>query len=388
MKILLIQPRMNWNQIYAEAPSNALLILGTLAKKKGHDVQIVHMDIDKLPSLKVDIVGITVNTFQVKSAREVAEGAKKVGARVIIGGPHAIAWDGVYDQIIIGEGENKWLEVLGEKPDIKSVDDIGMPDYSLVDLGRFTGISFVGAVPSMCVMASRGCPFNCIYCNTPVLWGKIHKTRNPQLIVDEVQHLHDKYGAREVFFQDDTFNLNGEWATEIFEEIIKRKLNQDMVFRVAFRVNEKLVSKELLSLAAKAGVWNIFYGIESGSQKMLDGMKKGITVPEIKRAIKMTHEAHINAECSFIFGLPGETGVTLRETAELIEEIKPSRFGFCPACPFPGTELDKIVTAKGHKLDTDYADYGYGMMLTRTDELNYQELTILWGKVQRIAIQN
>lgn len=84
--------------------------------------------------------------------------------------------------------------------------------------------------------------------------------------MDEVELLHMQYGINEIFFQDDTFNLNHEWAFAIFNEIITRKLNKEMMFKIDCRVNEKLLTKEFLDLAYKAGVWNIFYGIESGSQ--------------------------------------------------------------------------------------------------------------------------
>lgn len=370
---------MNWSPPYAEVPSTALLILGSIAKAAGHTPKILHLDIDhvdlkrELKRFKPDIVGVTVNTFQVKSAREICKTIREVSKdiKIVVGGPHAPVWDGESDKVVVGEGETEWCALLGGT--------VGEIDYSLVDLSRFTGIGpQVGATPSACIMASRGCPSNCIFCNTPVFWGKKVRYRSPESVVDEVERLH-KMGMREVFFQDDTFNLNHKWAGEIFEGLIKKKLNKDMIFRITGRVNEKLVTKEYLDLAFKAGVWNIFYGIESGSQTMLDRMKKGITVAEIKRAVRMTHEAHITTTCSFIVGLPGESWRTLGETDKLIREIKPTRYGWCFACPFPMTEFEREVKAKGHVLQRDYADYAYGMLIIRTDELDYDQLAAFQG---------
>ncbi len=383
MRMQLVQPSFNAGKRLPETPSRALLILGTLAKQRGHEVRISHLDIEDIDwSWKPDIVAVTVNTFQVKSARQVIAEANKHRAKIIIGGPHAVAWteiDGRADKVVIGEGENEWLKFIGAEPDINSIDDIPIPDYSLVDLPRFSGVSPLGATPSLAIMASRGCPFSCVFCNTPVFWGKKVRYRNPKSVVDEVELLHSKYGMNEIFFQDDTFNLNHKWAFEIFDGLIRRGLSSEMLFKIDCRVNEKLLTGEFLDKAKEAGVWNIFYGIESGSQYMLDRMKKGITVPEIKRAIALTKDRNISSQCSFVVGLPGESLRTLAETDALLNNIKPELFGWGYACPFPATELDKEVTAKGHKILTDYENYSYGPVFCRTEYLDYPELMSFKG---------
>jgi radical SAM superfamily enzyme YgiQ (UPF0313 family) len=383
VKIQLVAPEFNFGKRLPETPSRALLILGTLAKQRGHDVRITHCDIEPIDwDWKPDVVGITCNTFQIRNAREVVKQAKEHGAKTIIGGAQAAYWrpeDGAINKAVIGEGENEFLKFIHEKPDIINVDDVPMPDYSLVDLNRFSGVSPVGVVPSLAIMASRGCGFHCTFCNTPLFWGRQVRYRNPQLVVDEVELLHNQYGINEIFFQDDTMNLNHEWAFAIFNELIKRGLSKEMLFKIDCRVNEKLLTREYIELAKKAGVWNIFFGIESGSQYMLDRMKKGITVAEIKRAVKLTKEYGINPQCSFIVGLPGESLGTLRETDKLIQEAEIDFYGWCFACPFPGTELDKEVTLKGHKRTKDWIDYAYGDVYCRTDSLDYNEIQAFGG---------
>jgi len=386
-RVLLVQPQSNYTRSFAEAPSTALLILGTLAKKLGHEVQILHLDIDHIDAatacrlFKPDIVGMTVNTLQVKSARLVALGVRKVSRDIkrVVGGPHASLWDGEADEVVIGEGENRWLDLLGAGYQIRSIDDVPQLDYSLVDLSKFCGFEPMYLTPAVAVMGSRGCPFHCVFCNTPLFWGNKVRFRSPELVVDEVESLANDYGMKEVTFQDDTFNLNHEWAMEIFERIIKKGLNKKMLFRLTSRVDTKLVTKEFLDLAHRAGVWYIFYGVESGSQYMLDRMKKGITVAEIKRAIQMTREAHIFSYCSFIVGLPGETKDTLSETEKLISEVQPTNYNWSFACPFPNTEFDKEVTAKEQKLCLDFGEYGYGKLMARTDELSFEDLASFRG---------
>ncbi len=384
MRILLVQPQGNVGKRLLETPSRALLILGTLAKQRGHDVRITHLDIDGIDwSWKPEIVGVTVNTFQVGSARDVARMAKNRGAKVIIGGPHAIVWDkkidGNADKVVIGEGENSWLEFIGEKPFIKDINDIPIPDYALVNLDRFSGVEPVGVLPSLAIMASRGCPNQCTFCNTPVFWGKKVRYVQPQQVVAEVELLHNQYGVKEIFFQDDTFNINHKWAFEIFNLLIERGLSDKMLFKIACRVNESILTKEYLEKAKEAGVWNIFLGIESGSQYMLDRMKKGISIDEIKRGIQLCKDVGINTQCSFIVGLPGESMKTLQETDTLISEVKPAWHGWAFACPFPATEFDKEVTNLGHKIDMDYSEYSYGKVYARTDVLTVEELSAFRG---------
>lgn len=383
-KILLLQPASNWDHPYAESPSIALLTLGAIAKENGYDVTVKHLDIDKIDHYDYDIIGITCNTFQVKSARglvkEIRENSK---AKIVLGGPHAVAWtdnDGIVDHLVIGEGENKWLSIIGSsRPEYKSIDEIPLPDYSLVDMSRFSGVSPIGANPSSVLFGSRGCPGKCIFCNTPVFWGQKVRYRNPKSIVDQISFLHKEYGMQEMFIQDDTFNANWPWAKEIFERIISRGLHKKMVFRIDCRANEKMLHEDFLKLASKAGVWNIFLGIESGSQKMLDRMNKHITIEEYKRAIRLIQNYGMKVQGSFIVGLPGETWETLSETQNFISETHPFMIGFGYATPFPETELRKEVERKGYLKQIDYADYVYGKIYCRTDELTFEDLESFKG---------
>ncbi|KKM70900.1 hypothetical protein LCGC14_1436050, partial [marine sediment metagenome] len=201
MNILLIKPANNHPSYVDEAPSLALLTLGTLAENEGHIVKIVHMGTDRIEIREAmtkyhpDVLGITCNTFQIKSAKAIAEYARNWSKdlKIVVGGPHAVAYDGIADHTVIGEGENEWLEILGSKRRLEDMDDIPQLDYSLVDLSKFPGISPVGAVPSMSMMASRGCPFQCSFCNTPIFWGKKMQYRDPKLVVDEIDFLHQQY---------------------------------------------------------------------------------------------------------------------------------------------------------------------------------------------------
>jgi len=409
MRILLIQPKYNLKTTYCEMVSGALVLLGTMAKNEGHQVKVYHLDIDRvdlkqeLLAFKPDILGITMNTFQTKSAKQVSKLAKEVSKDILVvaGGPHPSALKEKtfedfpdIDAVVYGEGEVGFMELLngnkqphntcfrgadGFKPIAYSdnLDSLPVPDYDLVDLRRFCGVWPCAAVPALYTMASRGCPYQCTFCNKSV-WGKTIRYRRPEVVVDEVEYLVRKYGAQEVYFQDDTFNANLPWASEIFSLIIKRGLNRHTIYRMPCRANKKLITREFLELARRAGMWFVFYGVESGNEELLESMNKGITLDEFRRAFKLTREAGIKFNASFILGMPGETRKTVEETKEFVKETKPDYKGWAIATPFPGTELERQVRAKNHLLEENYDNYAYGYPVVRTDGLTRDELVMIW----------
>jgi radical SAM superfamily enzyme YgiQ (UPF0313 family) len=422
--ILLINPLENLTKQCESYPSGALILLGTMAQNLGYNIKIVHMGADKVGSaklkniiltLKPDIVGITMNTFQTKSTKEITKIIKEVNKNilVVIGGPHPSAltlrifdYFPDVDVVIVGEGEHTFLEIIEGKdlekikgicykdkmnkiqineprPIAENLDYIPLPNLDLVDFNenKFSGVEPIGALPSMYIMASRGCPFQCIYCNKSI-WGCRTRFRKPELIIEEIKWLHDKYGVREIFFQDDTFNLNKKWAKRIFNLIIDNSLNKDIIYKTPFRANEQLVDKELLELAKRAGFRYIFYGVESGNQGILNGMKKALTVREIKRAFELTHSVGLKTIASFIIGLPGETKKTIRDTINLWKELNPYIAGCSFATPLPATELERILIEKGHLLDNNYDHYGLGVCVVRTDELSKENLEYYGMKIK------
>lgn len=407
--ILLVNPMQNSPIEHEMYPSGALILLGTMLHNKGYKVKIVHMLADRVgpsqlgdivSSFKPDIVGITMSTFQTKSAREVSKIVKEVNRNilVVVGGPHASALKlrifndfPHVDVAVIGEGEFTFMEIVEGKhfdeiqgicyehkmnsprPLAENLDHIPLPNLDLVDISRFVGAVPVGALPTAFIMASRGCPFHCTFCNKSV-WGNTARFRRPELVIEEVKWLHQRGGAREIFFQDDTFNLNREWAEQILRLIIDNGLNRHIVYKAPFRANRHLVDEELLRLAKAAGFWLIFYGVESGNQGMLTRMKKGLTIDEIRRAFKLTHRAGLQTYASFIIGMPGETRGTVMDTINLRRVLRPCHGGGSPAIPFPGTELERIVIEKNHLLTRDYDEYRPDKLIVRTDGLTKQDL--------------
>lgn len=328
-RILLINPPQNVHHKGTTSwyPSGALLLIGTMCQERGHSVKIYDGSVDNTDlknivcEFKPDIVGITVNTFQTKYASQYLKIMKDINDNIltVIGGPHvsaigleSLTYFEYSDIAVIGEGELTFLDIAEGKEffnipgicyrgkiteprlPLKVLDHIPLTNLDLADITKYDSKG-----KSMFIMASRGCPYGCIYCNKSV-FGKKVRFRKPEKILEEIKWLYNQYGITEIFFQDDTFNLRREWIDKILTLIIENGLNKNISYRAPFRANEKLVDEKLLSLAKEANFKTIFYGVENGNQDMLNRMHKGLTISEIKRAFKLTHGAGLDTRKSVV----------------------------------------------------------------------------------------
>lgn len=194
---------------------------------------------------------------------------------------------------------------------------------------------------------SRGCPFQCIFCAAPLIMGRKLRKRSPENIVGELILLYDKFSVRDVGFGDSTLNVDNKWLTSLCKEIIK--MNRPIIWRC--NVRGRGVNKEVAQLMKKSGCVHVTMGIESGDPEMLKAMKKGETLHDFRKAIKVFHDLDIPLVNSFIIGLPGETEESIKRTLEFAKEIKTSVAGFNIAVPFPGTEFYEIAKKEGVMVD-------------------------------------
>jgi anaerobic magnesium-protoporphyrin IX monomethyl ester cyclase len=407
--------------LWSTLPSIGLLSLAACLRENGYQVNYIDADFENLShreiiqrfeSFGADIVGITMNTFQAKAGMDLAKSIKQhnTGIKIIVGGSHPSA---LRDQILIdcpeisiaciGESEETIVELaraidndddlakiagisyrIGNsvydnvrRPLIKELDSIPSPAYDLVvDLACYPGPQPVLKPPSMHIMASRGCPFKCIFC-TKSVWGNSVRFRSPERVVDEVELLHYDYGINEVFFQDDTMNLNRKWFLTICDEIIKRGLNKEMAFKTPFRVDKKLLDEDLLQVAKDTGFHTIFYGVESGNQNVLNAIKKGTNVEDIKRAFALTHKIGIKTIAAFMVGSIGDTVETINDSIELAKSIRPYQFGFSIATPLPGTEFYEISKKHGWIHSNDFSEWSQFTAVSRNADLTAQRITKL-----------
>jgi anaerobic magnesium-protoporphyrin IX monomethyl ester cyclase len=341
---------------------------------------------DELHKSQPDVVGVTSSTLTYNPALEIVKTAKATlpNCLTVLGGPHVTVLDEQTlreapeaDVIVRGEGERTMLELMDlvSKADLKNLhevdgitfrkngqivrtedrafiqnlDELPHPAYERFPLSKYK-ISGKMYLP---IITSRGCPFQCTFCLASKMCGRKFRTRSPEKVVDELEWLRDVHGADVFAFYDDTFTFDRKRALEICAEMKKRDF--DLPWDCRTRVDR--ISPEILGKMRKANCLLIHFGVESGSQKMLDTMKKGTTVEQNAKGIKMAKDADISVAISVVVGYPGETENMLKQTFDFIRKTEPDYIYVCQAIPYPGTELYDQLQELGWKVSSDWSRY-------------------------------
>lgn len=192
------------------------------------------------------------------------------------------------------------------------------------------------------ILSSRGCPFECPFCEASEYHGKNVRRRTPVSLVNEIENVIEKYNIRSFLLQSDLFTSNKQWAISVCDEIIKRNIS----IRWISNTRVDTIDLELLEKMKLSGCFLLGMGIESGSKRMLEVLKKNVSLEQVKHAISMCRKVGIKTSCSFVVGFPGETLDSLRETENLIMEAAPDFVVLMTAYPFPGTKLYKMLMNK------------------------------------------
>jgi anaerobic magnesium-protoporphyrin IX monomethyl ester cyclase len=223
---------------------------------------------------------------------------------------------------------------------IGDLDGLPYPARHLIDNGRYF-IPFANE-PFTTIITSRGCPHQCIFCPTRIYFGNTLRLRSIGNVIGEIRECVERYGLRHICFWDDTFNVDMNRAKRLCRAIIRERLR--IRWFCLSRVDK--VDEELVRLMRLAGCYNIQYGVESASQRVLDNIKKGITVEQIEKAFAMTKKRGISTTGFFMFGNLGETPETMMQTIRFARKLNPDYARFCLATPFPGTEFHEIIRGK------------------------------------------
>lgn len=369
--------------------------LAAVLENNGYTVDVIDCQVLKptceelegeLTRLQPDIVGVTSATLTYEPALEIVRTAKRAcpNCLTMLGGPHVTVMDEEtlsespeVDIVVRGEGEQTVLELahlvsnsnmknLGEvagvtfrkngqifrthdRSFIQNIDTLPYPALKHFQLSKYR----VFGKTYLPIITSRGCPFQCTFCLSSRMCGRSFRVRSPRKVVDELEWLKDTYGAEAFAFYDDTFTFDRKRVLEICEEMKKR--NVDLPWDCRTRVDQ--VSKEVLVKMRDANCQLIHFGVESGSQKMLDAMKKGTTVEQNEKAIKLTKEVGISVAISVIVGYPGETVDMFNKTLDFIRRTEPDYVYMCEAVPYPGTELYKLLKDSGWEMSAEWSRY-------------------------------
>lgn len=378
------------------APPFGLCYLAALTRQQGLntsivDAQALNLEIQgtvaAILSFAPDYVGITVTTQLVISAIAVAEEIKKrnPGIIVIVGGVHVTALpketlqdNPCFDFGVVGEGEETLIELLTaleegkelkqvgglvirqphndvflteKRPFIRNLDELPYPAFDLLpNMGKYYRIATpsVDRLPALSLITARGCPGKCTFCDTSV-HGHVPRAHSAEYVANLMTTLSKQYGAKSILFEDDNFLIFKPRLKELVK--ILKSRNSDLTWSCLGRVD--MVDLETLEIAKSGGCWQVQYGIETGSQEILDFYQKGITPEQVENAVKITKKVGLKTKGFIMFGSPLETKGSIQATIDLIKRLDLDDMSITFFTPFPGSAIYNEVEKYG-KFDRDW----------------------------------
>jgi len=379
------------------SPPLGLLYLSAMLEKENFEVKVVDVydftfrEIEKvIVEERPDILGIPCFTETRVAALRLAKLVKKINKKtiVVLGGAHATFFPEQIlsncpevDFLVLGEGEFVFLElvkllssnkpvvnlhgiafrendrikILPAQKMIDNLDSLPFPSHHFLDFDRYppAGLDIVDWKNSgrkhASIITSRGCPYRCSFCSTTAFWGFHYRWRSPKNVVDEIEMLYKDFGISYISFADDTFTAKMDRAIEICKEIMKRNIKIE--WSAATRVN--FVNKNVLEWMKKSGCRNIFFGVESGSQKILKNIRKHATMEQVSNAFNLCKEIGMQAGMGLMIGNPGEDKNTINETIKVVKKIVPDTLATEILTIMPNTEIYELAKSK------EFIDDGY-----------------------------
>jgi len=372
----------------SERPKLGLGYLSSYLKKYLPDISIslsfakddLISDVQKI---KPDIIGFSAmsHTFdlQIGKARMVK---KKFGLPVIIGGVHISlvpkALPKWIDVGVISEGEEVLRRLLLSYGKTKKLKNEKIPglvfwqDGKIKTTGPALLVEPIDKIPPPDwdflritkngpghIMTSRGCPFNCRFCEARNFWRK-YRAHSPEYVVSEIEEIYKRYGRDELVIMDDLFFVDKERLERIRNLLKSKKITHKMRFEVIGRAD--LFTEEIAKILAEMNVFAISFGMESGSEKILSYLKnKTVTLDQIRKAVSLAKKYKMEVLGTFMVGSPQETEVDIKKTIDFIKELDLDQIGVNVTTPFPGTELWEVAKKKGLVRDDKWDDRLWGM---------------------------
>lgn len=396
MKVVLIYPpggyfAARWEE--SALPSLGLGYLAAYLEQNGVTCEIIdahalHMKLSEigayLRDTSPDVVGVTFTSENRFIAFDVIRAAKTAlpDATIVAGGPHAsaAAEDTLsnipeLDVVIRGEGEEAFLSLVRKLEDQKPIDSIPslsfrrdgivinnplgpfisdldslpFPAWHLMPMNRYrymADVPGVGKLRALNIMASRGCPFDCSFCASPGMWGRKYRARSPQNVLAEVDELVNRFGAQALWIFDDTFTIDRRRTVGICEGLAEKHPN----LRWFCEIRVDTVDRELLSTMKNAGCFCVGFGVESGSQRIIDqSIGKRIKLEQVHQVVAWCRELGLQYNPFMIISHPDETEEDARQSMSLIHEWKSdgSPISMAIMHVYPGTKVERIAREKG-----------------------------------------
>lgn len=416
MDVLLIDPpwiienKSNlWKKVGSCLPSLGLAYIASVLEKDGKKVKILDCTAEKV-SLDVigdmlggyekpRFVGMTATTSLINNALKIAEIAKNIwpDVKVVLGGVHpSVMPDEVIsnknvDFVVIDEAEETIKELVNDKepkdilglvykkngkivhnqmrPLIKNLDDIPAPAYHLLPMDKYyPALGNYKRLPAMSIFATRGCPGRCTFCHRA--FRGIVRPRSARNIIDEIKLLQKNYGIKEISFYDDTFTLFKKVVKEFCDIVIKEKI--DITWSCFTRVDH--VDEDLLRIMKRAGCHLILFGVESADEKILETVKKRISLDQVRGVVKAARKVGVETRCSFMLGNPGETEETIKKTIKFANELDPDEVQYNITTVYPGTEMFEWADKHGYIITKDWSKYNMSDVVMKLPTISPEKL--------------
>ena len=384
MKIALVRPNYKSHII---TPPLGLGYLSSYLKKSGINTIIIdglkenlklNQMVGKILDIKPEAVAITCLTAFYKEAVLLSKELKRNKIITVIGGPHPTflpyqtLFDSQADYVVCGEGEISFLELVEKNfqndniqgvyslktlkderqtivksPTVENLDELPFPDWEQINPGSYPRAphgALMKGFPVGVIITSRGCPYECTFCTSPQFYDRKIRFRRPENVVAEIEYLVKTFKVKEIHFEDDNLTLRKDHIEKICRLLIQRKINVNWACPNGIRADE--VDEEIIRLMKDSGCYYFTYGIESANPQILKNTKKNESIETIGRAIEIADKAGIACQGFFIFGLPGETASTIKESINFALHSKLSGAQFIILDVLPGSELWKTLQGK------------------------------------------
>lgn len=421
IKLLLVNP--SFANIYLETklanmthpiPPLSLACIAGSAMDAGADVKAFDFNLDgnTLDKFKETLaeynpthVGITFVTPLFNQAKQLVSIVKKLNKNIVCfaGGVHCSSYpietikQSKFDVAIVGEGDFAIQDLIKNKPietilgiayrngnlvilnprdePLKNLDLLPFPEYRIYEIDKYRVSKTLARYPPVAWMeSSRGCVYGCVYCNKNI-FGRNFRVKSPGRVVEEMQRL-KAMGVNEIHFTDDAFTTDVARAKRICDLIVEKEVNIHWALVTGIRVNQ--VDYELLCKMKKAGCYKVFFGIESGNQEILNGIKKGITLEQVRTAVNYAHKAGIEVWGAFMIGLPNETEQTMRDTINFAKSLPLDLAKISILIPLPSTPIFEEWQKKGYIKTKDWDKFCF---YTAPKEV-YDHPNLSWDLIQ------
>lgn len=386
MKVLLVHPKRE-DDLFEDIklPPLGVAYLAAVLRQAGHDVRILDANVerdafrairDRIEEFRPDVIGISVVSQLFRTSMKIASMAKEAlpGVTVILGGSHPtvfpeiVAAERDVDYVVHGEGEDTVVElaaalagggdvrgILGiayrhdgrvtvnpPRPLIPDLDRLPFPAYDLLPVGRYMPPQATRP-PFMGMITSRGCGYRCVFCDARVVMGGRYRFHSPERTLAEVRYLVRMFGVREIMFKDSEFVQNRARTERLCELLAEARLPVRWICNGRVGRTDLALMKKMKA----AGCELVMFGVESGDQSILNRLKKGFAIEEVRKTFRDAAEAGLKTSANFLIGSPGETAPDVRRSIRLAREIGTDFAYFDYLFPYPGTELYRTARAEG-----------------------------------------